>query len=358
MSTPFDAVAFAHGPAMKNRFMLSPLTNQQSNADGTLSGDEERWLTMRAAGGFGMTMTCASHVDRLGQGFPGQLGCFSDEQLPGLTRLAAGIRAQGSVAMVQLHHAGRRAPAELIGGSPVAPADDAKTGARRLTTTEVHEVVGSFIAAAVRCDEAGFDGVELHGAHDYLLCEFLSAEFNDRTDEYGGSLEARFRIFDEIISGIRRRCRPNFLLGVRLSPERFGLATADVIDAFERLVATEMVDFIDLSLWDVFKDAVDEEFVSRPLLELFTALDRGPVRLAVAGHLYTGSDVQRALDLGADIVAIGRAAITNHDFPLLVQADPAAAMRQLPVAREVLVAEGLGPAFLEYMSNWKGFVGD
>jgi 2,4-dienoyl-CoA reductase-like NADH-dependent reductase (Old Yellow Enzyme family) len=221
----------------------------------------------------------------------------------------------------------------------------------------VHEAIESFVAAAVRCDEAGFDGVELHGAHDYLLCEFLSDEFNNRTDDYGGSREARFRIVDEIISGIRWRCRPEFQLGVRLSPERFGLATADVIDAFERLVATETVDFIDLSLWDVFKEAVDEEFAHRPLLEVFAALDRGSVRLAVAGHLYSGSDVQRALDGGADIVAIGRAAITNHDFPLLVQADPTAAMRELPVAREVLAAEGLGPEFLDYMSNWKGFVG-
>ena len=145
---------------------------------------------------------------------------------------------------------------------------------------------------------------------------------------------------------------------MRLSPERFGLATADVIDVFERLVALETVDFIDLSLWDVFKEAVDPEFAPQPLLGLFTALDRGPVRLAVAGHLYSGSDVQRALDLGADIVAIGRAAITNHDFPLLMQADPMVAMRELPVPREVLAAEGLGPTFVEYMANWKGFVGD
>ena len=356
MSTPFDVVTFAHGPAMKNRFMLAPLTNQQSNPDGTLSDDEERWLTMRAAGGFGMTMTCASHVESRGKGFEGQLGCFGNEHLPGLTRLAAGIRAQGSVAIVQLHHAGRRAPAELIGTSPVAPAGDAKYGARALTTAEVEEVIESFIAAAVRCDLAGFDGVELHGAHDYLLCEFLNAEFNDRTDDYGGSREARFRIFDEIISGIRRRCRPDFHLGVRLSPERFGMATADVIDAFERLVATEKVDLIDLSLWDVFKEAADEQFASRPLLEVFTDLDRGAVRVAVAGHLYCGSDVQRALDGGADIAVIGRAAITNHDFPRLVQADPTAAMRELPVPRDVLAAEGLGPSFIEYMSNWKGFV--
>lgn len=358
MPTPFDTVTFSRGPAMKNRFMLAPLTNQQSHADGTLSADEERWLTMRAAGGFGMTVTCASHVEARGQGFEGQLGSFGPEHLPGLTRLAAGIHAHGSVAIVQLHHAGRRSPADLIGTSPVAPAEDAETGARRLTTAEVREVVESFVSAAARCDAAGFDGVELHGAHDYLLCQFLNAEFNDRTDDYGGSREARFRIFDEIITGIRRRCRPEFLLGVRLSPERFGLATDDVIDVFERLVAAGSVDFIDLSLWDVFKTANDERFASRPLLELFTAIDRGPVRLAVAGHLYSGPDVQRALDLGADIVAIGRAAITNHDFPLLVQADPSAAMRELPVAREVLAAEGLSPVFIDYMGNWKGFVGD
>lgn len=175
----------------------------------------------------------------------------------------------------------------------------------------------------------------------------MSLEFNDRTDHFGGSREARFRIFDEIITGIRLRCRPKFVVGVRLSPERFGLATADVIDAFERLTATGKVDLIDLSLWDVFKDATDEHFAPLPLLELFTALDRGSVRLAVAGHLYSGSDVQHALDLGADIVAIGRAAITNHDFPRLVQADPTAAMCEIPVARDVLLAEGLGPAFVD-----------
>jgi 2,4-dienoyl-CoA reductase-like NADH-dependent reductase (Old Yellow Enzyme family) len=129
----------------------------------------------------------------------------------------------------------------------------------------------------------------------------------------------------------------------------------DVVDAFERLIATEKVDFVDLSLWDVFKEAADEQLAHRPLLELFTAIDRGSVRLAVAGHLHSGSDVRRALGLGADIVTIGRAAITNHDFPRLVQADPEAAMRELPVAREILIAEGVGPAFLDYLSNREGF---
>src|SRR5881394_2416672 len=145
-------MTFARSPAMKNRLALAPLTNWQSHADGTLSDDEFRWLTYRAEGGFGLTMTCAAHVQRVGQGFPGQLGVFGDEHLPGLTRLAAKIRDYGSVAVAQLHHAGMRSPAELIGEAPLCPSDNAEFGARALTLAEVEQVRDDFIAAAVRCE--------------------------------------------------------------------------------------------------------------------------------------------------------------------------------------------------------------
>src|SRR5215472_6168197 len=102
MTSLFEPLSFARGPAMKNRFMLAPLTNLQSHPDGVLSDDEFRWLTLRAKGGFGLTMTCAAHVQAVGQGFPGQLGFFSDRHLPGLTRLAQTIRSEGSVAVAQL----------------------------------------------------------------------------------------------------------------------------------------------------------------------------------------------------------------------------------------------------------------
>ena len=85
----FDPLPLTHGPAMKNRFMLAPLTNTQSHPDGVLSDEEFHWLTMRAKGGFGLTMTCAAHVQAVGQGFPGQLGVFGDQHLEGLSRLAA-----------------------------------------------------------------------------------------------------------------------------------------------------------------------------------------------------------------------------------------------------------------------------
>ena len=114
MTHLLDPLSFSHGPTMKNRFMLAPLTNQQSHADGRLSNEEYRWLTMRAEGGFGLTMTCASHVQANGKGFPGQLGIWSDDHIPGLQRLASAIKAQQSIAVSQLHHAGMRSAAELI----------------------------------------------------------------------------------------------------------------------------------------------------------------------------------------------------------------------------------------------------
>lgn len=355
MSSLFDTVSFAHGPAMPNRFMLAPLTNMQSHPDGTLSDDEKHWLVKRAEGGFGLVMTCAAHVQKRGQGFPGQLGTFSDDHVPGLTGLATAIKSHGSVAVVQLHHAGRRSPADLIGESPVCPSDDPETGARALTTDETEELIADFVKAAVRCDRAGFDGVELHGAHDYMICEYLSPELNRRSDRYGGSLENRARLLMEIVSGIRRECRPDFNLSVRLSPERFGMQTPEICEVYGRLVDVG-VDFVDMSLWDVFKEPADPDFAGRRLVDVFAAIPRGRTRLGVAGKLYSADDARRAIDAGADMVVLGRGAILHHDFPEQVRRDGDFVMRDLPVTPETLKNEGLSDSFVGYIRNWKGFV--
>lgn len=354
----FETVTFAHGPAMPNRLMLAPLTNQQSHADGTLSDDEHRWLTMRALGGFGLTMTCAASVQAVGVGFAGQLGVHDDAHVAGLTRLACDIKMAGSVGIVQLHHAGNRSPRELIGTEPVCPSDDAETGARAMTTDEVHGMIGAFVAAARRSRDAGFDGVELHGAHGYLLCQFLSTELNRRTDEFGGSLENRARPLLDIIEGIRRECGNDFHVGVRLSPERFGMKIDEIREVYSWLVASGHVDMIDMSLWDCAKNAIDEGWADRRLIDIFASIDRGNVRLAVAGKLYSAADVRGALAAGADIAVIGRAAITNHDFPRQMRNNPDFAMRELPVSGQTLRDEGLSDTFVGYMRNWKGFVAD
>lgn len=359
MSAPsaFDPLRFPCGASMSNRFMLAPMTNCQSHEDGVLSDDEYRWLTMRALGGFGLTMTCASHVQAVGKGFPGQLGCFGDEHIEGLTRLAAGIREHNSVSIVQLHHAGNRSPADLV-GQAVCPSDDPETGARGLSLAEVEQLREDFIAAAVRSKKAGFDGVEVHGAHGYILTQFLSAELNHREDRYGGSLDNRARLLVEIIEGIRAACGPEFVLGVRLSPERFGVELMEIRELCQRLLSSAPIDFLDLSLWDTFKQPKEEAHASsgRSLLSYFTDLERGQVALGVAGKLYAAADVRKALEAGVDFVSIGRAAILNHDFPKQMQADPEFRCRELPVSAQTLREEGLGDAFVKYMSRWRGFV--
>jgi 2,4-dienoyl-CoA reductase-like NADH-dependent reductase (Old Yellow Enzyme family) len=360
MASMFDTVGFAHGPAMPNRFMLAPLTNQQSHADGTLSDDEHRWLTMRAIGGFGLTMTCAAHVQAVGQGFAGQLGIFADEHLDGLTRLAADLNATGTVSYVQLHHAGNRSPTALIGTAPVCPSDDPATGARALTTAEVEQVVADFVAAALRAEHAGFHGVELHGAHGYLICQFLSGELNQRTDRYGGSLDNRSRLLFEIVDGIRAACGPDLALAVRLSPERFGMKLDEITAVYGRLVDSGHVDLIDMSLWDVFKKPIEEQAdPDTTLTEIFAGLPRGDVRLGVAGKIHDPADAQRVVDQGVDIAVLGRVAILHHDYVRLVTADAGFTPRRPPASRDVLLGEGLSPAFVDYMAaSFKGFVAD
>lgn len=352
----FAPLSFSHGPAMKNRFMLAPLTNLQSHPDGTMSDDEFHWLTLRAQGGFGLTMTCAAHVQRIGQGFPGQMGIWSDDHLPGLTRLAGAIRAAGSLGVVQLHHAGFRSPQAVIGEAPVGPSDDEASGSRGLSTPEVEQLVEDFVLAALRAKTAGFDGVEIHGAHSYILCQFLSAALNRRTDRYGGALENRGRVIVEILEGVRARCGPDFLLGLRLSPERFDLDLREIADFAQTIMSAGLIDFLDMSLWDAFKEPADEAYKGRTLMSYFTELNRGNVRLGVAGKIMTGADGQACLEAGADFVLLGRAAILHHDYPQKLAADPNFAPVSLPVTRAHLRAEGLGPAFVAYMSSWAGFV--
>jgi 2,4-dienoyl-CoA reductase-like NADH-dependent reductase (Old Yellow Enzyme family) len=358
MTSLFDPLTLSRGPDWKNRFMLAPMTNQQSHADGVLSDDEFRWLAMRAEGGFGLTMTCAASVQDGGQGFPGQLGLHDDRHLPGLTRLAAAVRKPGSHAVAQLHHAGMRSPEALIGRQPICPSDNAETGARAQTLDEVYRSRDAFIEAARRCERAGFDGVELHGAHGYLVCQFLSAEINHREDAYGGSLENRARLLFELVDGVRAACRPDFSLGVRLSPERFGVKLADIVVIAQRLMRDDKIDYLDMSLWDAFKEPEEAEHKGRSLLSYFTELDRGRVRLGAAGKITTGAACRRAMEAGLDYVVVGRGAILHHDFPQRVADEPSFTPYPLPVPAEHLRAEGLGETFVDYMRNWKGFVAE
>lgn len=357
MTNLSDPLNLRHGHSLPNRLVLAPMTNQQSNPDGTLSDDELAWLMARAEGGFGLLQTAAAYVHTAGQTWPGQLGISSDDHLPGLERLAAAVSAAGARSSVQLHHGGVRAEKTLSGLEVVGPWDDAQIGVRAMTTAEVQEAVEDFAAAAARAEKAGIDGIEVHGGHGYLVGQFLDASNNLREDGYGTDPTGRARFVKEVVRAIRERTGPHFHIGLRLSVERYGLVLADMVQLVGELFASGDIDILDLSLWDVAKLPAHASEGTQTLLEHFLDLPRHGTALGVAGHLASAADVQQVLNQGADLAYIGKAAIADHAFARRAIADPSYQAQSFPVTQDHLRSEKLAEPFVSYFSsNWPKLV--
>lgn len=351
MSLAFEPLAFACGKSIPNRFVLAPLTSTQGEESGAVSKAEQRFLQMRAQGGYGLVMTCAAHVSPHGQAFPRQLAIYSDDFKSGLSELAKTIQAENKLAIVQLHHGGMRALPELIGEQARCPSDNERAQARAMTSDEVQAIIKDFIQAAVRAQQCGFDGVELHGAHGYLIGQFLSSTINQRTDNYGGSFENRSRLLWEIIRGIRQHCGQDFFLGVRLSPERFGMKLDEILSLSQEIMTSGLVDFLDISAWDLYKYPVDEHYQAKTLVEYFIELERGNCKLGFAGKVIQGKDVEYLLELGADCVVQGETAIVEHDFPQQLQTNPNHQRIATPVSAAHLREQGLSQYFIDYLAT-------
>lgn len=354
----FEPLVFRGGARAPNRIALAPLTNQQSHEDGSLGDDELRWLARRAEGGFGIVETCAAHVTEDGQTWPGELGIFDDRLVPGLTRLAAALTAAGSCPLVQLFHGGARAPRALIGRSPLTASDaPEEDGAPRAATEEeLHRIIDAFAAGAARARQAGFGGVELHGAHGYLLCQFLSRTQNRRDDAWGGPLAGRARLLREVTRRVRAATPPPFVVGVRLSPEDFGNAKGLDLDeslTVARWLDEDGVDFVHVSLWDCFKNSAKRP-AEHPI-PLFRAALSPDVPLFVAGKIWTRAEAESVLAMGADVIALGRAAIANPSWPREAK-DPAFTPRRPPLTRSELRERALSDGFIDYMQRVHRFV--
>jgi 2,4-dienoyl-CoA reductase-like NADH-dependent reductase (Old Yellow Enzyme family) len=357
------------GRTMRNRIALAAMTNQQSGTDGLLSDDEHAWLVRRATGGFGMVTTCAAHVHIAGRGWPGALGIDTDACLPGLTRLARGIREAGALAIVQIFHGGARAPSALSGTSPLSASPGILPGsgptaepARAATTAELRDIIRAFAEAARRAEQAGWDGIELHGAHGYLLAQFLSPLSNQRHDEWGGPYENRLRFLRETLRAVKTAVSPKFLVGVRLSPENFPNQPPEVtLEAFEtaRRLQEDGVDFLHFSLWDCAARLPSNEGEANgpTLLSLARKAVAPDCPLLVAGKIHTRSDAENALSSGADAVALGRVAIAYPEWPRYVK-ETAFTPAEPPYSEESLRAAAVGPQFLAYLRRWPGFVSE
>ena len=344
-----EAITFAHGPAWSNRLVLAPITTRQSRGDGSVSDEEIQWLASRSAGGFGAVITSAAYVSERGRKWLGAFGISGDEQLPGLSRLAAAVKAGGARSLVQLHHGGRRFLRDLTGAPGQCPWGDPESDAVAMTTDEVAAVVRDFIDAAVRAERAGFDGIELHGGHGYLIGQFLDARFNERTDRYGGSLDGRLRFLMELIEGIRQATGPSFQLGVRLTPEGYGITLDEGREHARQVLASGYADFLDMSLWDVYMEP--RHGAPGRLIDHVVDLPRGKTRLGVTGTVRSAADVTWCLQQGADFVGVGKGAILHHDFASRALADAGFSADPLPIAADALREQGLSPAFIDYLGD-------
>ena len=230
---------------LKNRVVMAPMVNHYATDTGAVSDRSIEYYTQRAKGGVGMIIVEATCIDApVGRGWPCGLRIDDERFVAGHSRLTDAVHSHGAKIAVQLHHAGRATNLVATeGAQPVAPS--VSSGARELTVAEIKELVNKFAAAAQRAKRAGYDAVELHGAHGYLIHQFMSPVSNTRSDRYGGSLENRLRFPMEIIQRIKEVVGEDYPVTMRISGE--GGYTIEESTKFAKLLETAGLDWLHVS---------------------------------------------------------------------------------------------------------------
>lgn len=311
---------------LANRMVMPAMATLLGHVGGAVSEELIRYYRRRAAGGVGLVIVESATVDPSGRAAPRQLAIYEDEFVPGLARLARAIRSEGARAALQLHHAGRQTSPRLTGGQLVAPSalpcPSVGVTPRELSKEEIAHLVERFGEAARRAKEAGFEMVELHGAHGYLLAQFLSPYANRRTDEYGGSLEGRARFALEVVRRVRREVGEDFPISFRLSVEEHVEGGLDLPQSLRiaRMLQEAGVDLLHVSAGtDASPEWIIHCMRMPPglLVPLAAALrSRLQVPVAVAGRLHEPELAEQVLREGkADLVSLGRALIADPDLP-------------------------------------------
>ena len=206
---------------LKNRTSMAPMSAALGHPDGTMSDELIAYYEARAKGGIGMILTEYAFVTPEGRSSDHQISIADDSVIPGLTKLTERMHIYNCKIGLQLQHGGRRAMGEncdLVAPSPIAMEYGARVP-HAMTTKEVYDLIDAFIAGAVRAKKAGFDLVEVHCAHGYLLNDFVSPRANRRTDVFGGSIAGRAKVVVDIIRGIKEACGEDFPVSVRMSAD-------------------------------------------------------------------------------------------------------------------------------------------
>jgi 2,4-dienoyl-CoA reductase-like NADH-dependent reductase (Old Yellow Enzyme family) len=368
---------FNSGQQTANRFAIAPLTTDSSHEDGTLDENELEFVRRRAASGFGAAISSAAYVEQDGRSWQG-IGAAHDGHLSSLHRLAEAMRAAGGLAILQIYDGGRIAKPELIGEqclrapSAVASLRPGAKTPRAMTADEVASLIASFRKAACLAREAGFDGVEIHGANHYAVHQFFSPRANHRVDQWGGTLAKRMNFPLAVAQAVRDALGPKLIAGFRVTPfesEPDGYTLEDA-----KLLCHELarlgLDYISVSLDDyrnsrpagetrVYNGPVERSYTPTmsPITE-FARVIAGRSAVMASGGVKTCMDAEGAIKMGADLVAVGRAVVVDPEWLCKVRSKrEASILAGLPKdEREIARALSIPPRMVEYLLSRPGWI--
>jgi 2,4-dienoyl-CoA reductase-like NADH-dependent reductase (Old Yellow Enzyme family)/thioredoxin reductase len=318
-----------NGMTVRNRIVVPPMDTGYGSTAHEVTDQLIAYHRRRAEGGMGLIIVEYTSVDPGGRCTETQIGIYDDRFIPGFKRLTQAVHAHGAKIALQIHHGGLRARPQFSGGEIVAPSAIAEGYVpRELTIPEIEALVEAFGQAARRAKEAGFDAVEIHGAHGYLINEFLSPWFNRRDDAYGGTFEKRLRFPLEVVQRVRELVGPDFPVGFRVVGEELplgsGLTLKDTTRIAVRLQAAG-VDLIHVSIGNVGPSlgrvvapmAVDWGFNVYAAAAVKRVVD---IPVIAVGRITDVHLADRIVGDGhADLVAMGRASLADPEFPQKAQ---------------------------------------
>lgn len=311
----------------KNRFVVPPMGTNYANPDGTVSQQMIDYYVERAKGGFGLIIVEVTAVDPLGKAIIFEGGLWNDDQIAGWRHLVDEVHAAGAKIFVQLHHCGRQtAPPYIDGNTPVAPSVVAcpmmDSIPHELTNPEVWDVIGRFGDAAARAQKAGFDGVEVHGAHGYLVAQFMSPHANKRFDEFGGTFQGRMKFPLEIFKDIRKKCGDDYPMGFRFCYDEMvnGGRTIEESTVIARMAEDAGVDVLNISIMTYASlpymsapPAMPSGFNQYPTSKIKQAVSIPVITVGRYNNMYMAEDV--LLGKRADLIAMGRESIADPHLP-------------------------------------------
>lgn len=319
---------------LRNRIVMAPMTTWSANPDGTISEQELEFYKRRSQN-VGLVITGCTYVTPSGIGFTHEFAAYDDRFINSLEKLAAAPQSGGAPAILQIFHAGNKAIPELVPNNDVisASASSVKTGdfmkrvvqSREMTENEIQETIRAFGDVTKRAIKAGFDGIELHGAHGFLLQNFFSPLFNQRNDRWGGDLEGRMRfplaVLQEVKNVVYEYATKPFAIGYRISPEESatgGLRIEDTYKLLDRLISSG-ISYIHTSLVSINESYPVESPNGPRTIELILNHIAGRVPVIAAGKIRTPSQAQEAISTGLPLVAIGKGLVINPEWVTLAE---------------------------------------